>query len=181
MKSRFLCVLTFALFGAYFIPNHVQGAKILFYFAVAGPSHRISAWPIIEKLAQNHQVTFVSPYPSKNKNPSQPNITDYVPENCGSKSKSIYMHNWEILILNVLLMLNSGEGFGRPWSGLYRTPASWRRHGHRRLMECVLQIGPQRLWGINAQARISDLGGKILLRLDRNQRHVQRMCLRPGA
>ncbi|XP_035701123.1 UDP-glucuronosyltransferase 2B15 isoform X2 [Folsomia candida] len=81
MKSRFLCVLTFALFGAYFIPNHVQGAKILFYFAVAGPSHRISAWPIIEKLAQNHQVTFVSPYPSKNKNPSQPNITDYVPEN----------------------------------------------------------------------------------------------------
>jgi glucuronosyltransferase len=58
----------------------LQGEKILFYFAVSGYSHRISVWPIIEKLADSgHSVTLLSPYPAKVLQ-SHPNITDYVPE-----------------------------------------------------------------------------------------------------
>jgi len=51
-----------------------QGANILFYWSISGMSHRISVWPLVEKLTQRgHNVTFLSPTVSKTPNP---NVTE---------------------------------------------------------------------------------------------------------
>lgn len=46
-----------------------KSENILFFWAVSGTSHRITVWPLVEKLAENgHNVTFLGPLPSKKPN-----------------------------------------------------------------------------------------------------------------
>jgi len=53
-----------------------QGANILFYWSFSVMSHRISIWPLVEKLSQQgHNVTFLSPTTSTSKVPN-PNVTE---------------------------------------------------------------------------------------------------------
>jgi glucuronosyltransferase len=62
--------------------NIASGANILFYWGVSGYSHRISVWPLIEKLAEKgHNITFFSPYPSRNPPDPKFKIIDIVPKN----------------------------------------------------------------------------------------------------
>lgn len=68
----------------------VDSANIVFYFAVSSYSHRIPAWPLVEALAdQGHNVTFVSPFPSKSPNPK---VNDYTP-----KKLKEWVDSWEDL------------------------------------------------------------------------------------
>ncbi|CAG7816220.1 unnamed protein product, partial [Allacma fusca] len=54
-----------------------SGANILFFFALSTYSHRITVWPLAEKLAEKgHKVTFVQPFKPKKPNP---NITEFFP------------------------------------------------------------------------------------------------------
>jgi glucuronosyltransferase len=49
-----------------FIISQTYGANILFYWSISGYSHRISVWPLVERLtAVGHNVTFFSPLPPK--------------------------------------------------------------------------------------------------------------------
>ena len=71
MKISLLIFLTFSIVG------FTGGENILFFFCLSTYSHRVSAWPLVEKLAEKgHNVTFLQPY--KNKNPPHPNVTDIV-------------------------------------------------------------------------------------------------------
>ncbi len=64
----------------------VHTANIVFYFGISSYSHRVPAWPLAEALAgKGHNITFVSPYPSKNPNPK---IRDFVPKNLKKWSDS---------------------------------------------------------------------------------------------
>ncbi|XP_021956809.1 UDP-glucuronosyltransferase 1-7C [Folsomia candida] len=59
--------------------NVSHGVNIMFFFGLSSYSHRIIAWPLVESLAaRGHNVTFVSPFPSKSPNPA--GVTDYVPK-----------------------------------------------------------------------------------------------------
>lgn len=52
--------------------------NILFFHPISTYSHRISVWPLVQKLvAKGHQITFISPYPCKT--PLQ-NVTEINPE-----------------------------------------------------------------------------------------------------
>lgn len=75
MRKYFIgYVITLATFTN-FLPVH--SANIVFYFGISSYSHRIPAWPLAEALAdKGHNVTFVSPFPSKSPNLK---ITDYTP------------------------------------------------------------------------------------------------------
>ncbi|CAG7727563.1 unnamed protein product [Allacma fusca] len=54
-----------------------DGAKILFYFGLSTYSHRISVWPLVEKLAfLGHEVTFFASFPPKKPNI---NVTEFSP------------------------------------------------------------------------------------------------------
>lgn len=75
----------FLLFLTYFGTAHT--ANIVFYFGISSYSHRVPAWPLAEALAEKgHNITFVSPYPSKNPNPK---IKDFVPKNLKKWSDSL--------------------------------------------------------------------------------------------
>ena len=66
-----LILTTFLIIGG-------NGENILFFHPVSTYSHRISVWPLVQKLvAKGHQITFISPYPSK---VPLANVTDIVPE-----------------------------------------------------------------------------------------------------
>ncbi|KAJ6643627.1 UDP-glucosyltransferase 2 [Pseudolycoriella hygida] len=67
-----------------------KSENIVFFFGVSTYSHRVPAWPLAEALAENgHNVTFVSPFPSKSPNPK---IYDYVP-----KILKEWVESWEDL------------------------------------------------------------------------------------
>lgn len=64
-------VMALLVVGAY-------GENILFFHPMSTYSHRISVWPLVKKLVEKgHQITFISPYPSKT---PLKNVTDIVPE-----------------------------------------------------------------------------------------------------
>ncbi|OXA57065.1 UDP-glucuronosyltransferase 1-8 [Folsomia candida] len=59
--------------------NYGEGKNIFFYGGVSGISHRISVWPLVEKLAdKGHNVTFFSPFPPKVPNHK---VHEIIPEN----------------------------------------------------------------------------------------------------
>lgn len=60
-------------------PEKCDGKNILFFFGMSTYSHRITAWPLATKLAeQGHSVTFLQVY--ENKSP-HPKITEFIPDN----------------------------------------------------------------------------------------------------
>lgn len=60
------------------IPSYVDSANVLFFFGLSTYSHRITAWPLAVKLAeQGHSVTFLQAV--KNKTP-HPKVTDVIPK-----------------------------------------------------------------------------------------------------
>lgn len=76
MERCFVCLVFLTIFISHCLVVH--SANIVFYFALSTYSHRIPAWPLVEALAdQGHNVTFVSPFPSKSPNPK---VNDYVPK-----------------------------------------------------------------------------------------------------
>lgn len=58
--------------------NCVFAENILFYWGLSGISHRISVWPLVDKLVKKgHNVTFFSCFPPKKPNPL---VTEITPE-----------------------------------------------------------------------------------------------------
>lgn len=56
----------------------VGGANIAFFHPTGTYSHRVSVWPLVEKLVANgHHITFISAYPPKD---PLPNVTEIIPE-----------------------------------------------------------------------------------------------------
>lgn len=76
----FLALTLFSLVTHANCVNKKRDSKnILFFMGCGSYSMRISIWPLIEALSEKgHQVTYISPYESKN---PQPGIHDYVPKN----------------------------------------------------------------------------------------------------
>lgn len=76
-KNLLVCSFLFLVTFTY-IPSCIDGANILFFFGLSTYSHRITAWPLAVKLAeQGHSVTFLQA--AKNKSP-HPKITDVIPK-----------------------------------------------------------------------------------------------------
>jgi glucuronosyltransferase len=74
MKSS----IFFISFLLIFAPIQIEGANILFYFAISTYSHRVAVWPLVEALtARGHSVTFFSSFPPIGQNP---NITEFRPK-----------------------------------------------------------------------------------------------------
>lgn len=79
MEPKYLAGVFLVVLLSFQSSQPVHGEKILFFWGMSGYSHRITIWPLIEKLAnRGHQITFFSPY--KSKTPvSHPNITEMTP------------------------------------------------------------------------------------------------------
>jgi glucuronosyltransferase len=61
---------------AILIAKQVHSANILFYWPFASYSHRISVWPLVERLVQEgHNVTFFAAQPPKSPNPKVTEIS----------------------------------------------------------------------------------------------------------
>ncbi|ODM95813.1 UDP-glucuronosyltransferase 1-3 [Orchesella cincta] len=87
---EFKGVIVLFLVQIFLIPNG-HSENILFFHPVSTYSHRISVWPLVQRLvAKGHQITFISPYP--NKTPLA-NVTDLVPEPMSSFVHQ-YIHDW---------------------------------------------------------------------------------------
>lgn len=89
--------------------------NILFYWGVSGYSHRISVWPIIDKLVEKgHKITFLSPFPPKTPS-THPNITDIVPKGL---AQQIGLINLDFISLR----LEKGvQGIDQLWYEYYRS------------------------------------------------------------
>lgn len=81
--------LTASIFLVLFAMQHIQfgnAANILFFWGMSGYSHRITIWPLVEKLAANgHNITYFSPHAPKTKYKPNPNITEIIPDNLFSR------------------------------------------------------------------------------------------------
>ncbi|ODN01700.1 UDP-glucuronosyltransferase 1-8 [Orchesella cincta] len=77
MQWKFLCTVLFLVQNL----QITSTKNILFFWGMSGYSHRITIWPLVEKLASSgHNVTFFSPHHPK-KPTMHPNITEIVPSN----------------------------------------------------------------------------------------------------
>ncbi|ODM98608.1 UDP-glucuronosyltransferase 1-3 [Orchesella cincta] len=71
----------------------VTGENIAFYTPTGSYSHRVSMWPLVEKLVANgHHITFISAYPPKN---PLPNVTEIIPEQM-AKHANDYMQGGDL-------------------------------------------------------------------------------------
>ncbi|CAL8083081.1 unnamed protein product [Orchesella dallaii] len=77
MKLKFLFIILLSIQDF----RITSTKNILFFWGMSGYSHRITIWPLVEKLAdKGHNVTFFSPHHPK-KPTVHPNITEIVPTN----------------------------------------------------------------------------------------------------
>ncbi|CAL8093309.1 unnamed protein product [Orchesella dallaii] len=71
----------------------VSGENIAFFHPTGSYSHRVSLWPLVEKLVANgHHITFISVYPPKN---PLPNVTEIIPEQM-AKFANDYMQGGDL-------------------------------------------------------------------------------------
>ncbi|CAG7725804.1 unnamed protein product, partial [Allacma fusca] len=77
--------------------QHVKGENILFFWGLTTYSHRISVWPLVEKLADlGHNVTFLSSHHPKAL--AHPKVREVVPKSLSDFHKDTFTDS---LLLNL--------------------------------------------------------------------------------
>ncbi|CAG7726044.1 unnamed protein product [Allacma fusca] len=92
------------------VQKNVSGENILFYMGVSNYSHRISIWPLVEKLAElGHNVTFISAHPPKSL--ANPKVHEFIPKGL----RECYLK----FVGTNLIEMRKQFGPARSWDGIF--------------------------------------------------------------
>ncbi|CAG7697976.1 unnamed protein product [Allacma fusca] len=107
MNLKIFLVLSLGLLA---LQNNVSAENILFFMGVTNYSHRISIWPLVEKLAElGHNITFMSAHPPRAL--ANPKVHEFVSKGLQKGIASFVSTN--------LIEMRSKVGSARMWDGLF--------------------------------------------------------------